>query len=115
MRYLIIHSAILTVALSTASARQYSGPELRAMFTFMPFPEYPYKLRFVQHMGGSGMFRMIVDERGKVTAVTTLQSTGHPELDAEASKGLMRWKARPGQKREVDIPVTFDPWHVRQL
>ena len=39
--------------------------------------------------------------------VTTLQSTCHAELDAEAIKGLMRWKARPSQKREVDIPVTF--------
>src|SRR5262249_31115476 len=25
-------------------------PELKAMFTFMPMPEYPYRLRFVQHM-----------------------------------------------------------------
>jgi len=97
------------MALSSAIARRYSGPELKATFTFMPQPEYPYKLRFMQHIGGSGMFRMIVDERGKVTAVTALQSMGHSELDAEAIKGLMRWKAQAGQKREGDIPVTFIP------
>ena len=113
MKRFILCILLISVALSSSTARRYSGPELKAMFTFMPWPEYPYKLRFVQHMGGSGMFRMIVDERGKVTAVTALQSTGHPELDAGAIKGLMRWKARPGPKREVDIPVTFDPWHVK--
>jgi TonB family protein len=115
MRHFILCITLATLAMSSATARRYSGPELKAMFTFMPMPEYPYKLRFVQHMGGSGMFRMIVDERGKVITVTALQSTAHPELDAEAIKGLMRWKARPGPKREVDIPVTFDPSHVRQL
>jgi TonB family protein len=109
MRRLILFITLVLMTLSSAIARRYSGPELKAMFTFMPKPEYPYKLRFVQHMEGSGMFRMIVDERGKVTAVTALQSTGHPELDAEAIKGLMRWKARPGQQREVDVPVTFIP------
>jgi TonB family protein len=109
MKCFILSIALMSVALSSSTARRYSGTELKATFTFMPKPEYPYKLRFVQHMEGSGMFRMIVDEGGKVTAVTALQSTGHPELDAEAIKGLMRWKARSGQKREVDIPVTFIP------
>jgi TonB family protein len=109
MKCFILSIALLSVALSSSTARRYSGPELKAMFTFMPRPDYPYNLRFVQHLGGSGMFRMIVDERGKVTAVTTVQSTGHAELDGEAIKGLMRWKARPGQKRDVDIPVTFIP------
>jgi len=107
MKYFVLWIALIIIGISSVSARRYSGPELKAMFTFMPMPGYPYKLRFVQRLEGSGMFRMLVDEHGKVTNVTALQSTGHPALDAEAIKGLMRWKARPGPKREVDIPVTF--------
>src|SRR6202035_5357570 len=103
----ILWIALIALGLSSATARQYSPSELKAMFTFAPRPEYPYKLRFVQRLEGSGVFRMLVDEHGKVTNVTVLQSTRHPELDAESIKGLMRWKARPGPKREVDIPVTF--------
>ena len=41
---------IMSVALSSSTTGRYCGPELKAMFTFMPMPEYPYKLRFVQHM-----------------------------------------------------------------
>ena len=53
------------------------------------------------------MFRVLFDEGGKVTEVKALESTGHPELDAEAIKGLMRWKAKPGPKCEGDVPITF--------
>ena len=107
MKRFILWIAFIAVSLSSATARQYSASELKAMFTFAPKPEYPYKLRFVQRLEGSGVFRMFVDEHGKVANVTVLQSTRHPELDAEAIKGLIRWKARPGPKREVDIPITF--------
>ena len=107
MKHCILWITLIVLGLSSAIARQYSGAELKATFTFAPRPEYPYKLRFVQRLEGSGVFRMLVDEHGKVTNVTVLQSTGHPALDAESIKGLMRWKARPGPKREVDIPITF--------
>ena len=55
------------------------------------------------------MFRIFFDEKGRVTQVKVLASMGHPELDAVTIKTLMRWKARPGPAREVDIPVTFMP------
>jgi len=76
------------------------------MFTFMPLPDYTYKARLF-HLAGDGMFRLLVNEQGKVTSVVTLQSTGHPELDREVVKAYMRWRARPGPKREVDVPTTF--------
>ena len=98
--------ALLLLSLSPALARRYSGAEMRAMFTFMPRPDYPYKARLF-HLEGDGMFRLLVNEQGKVTSVATLQSTGHPELDREAVKAYMRWRARPGSKREVDVPTTF--------
>lgn len=103
-RYIAI--ALLLLSVSAAFARRYSGAETKAIFTFMPWPDYPYKLR-IAHMTGDGMFRLFVNEQGKVTSVTALQSTGHSELDAEAAKAYMRWRARPGTKREVDVPTTF--------
>lgn len=72
----------------------------------MPRPEYPYKLREM-HMTGNGLFKVLVDEKGKVTDVLTMQSTGHVELDAESVKALKRWRGRPGPKRDIDLPITF--------
>jgi outer membrane biosynthesis protein TonB len=42
-----------------------------------------------------------------VTAVTVLKSTGHKILDSEAVETLNLWVARRGERREVDVPVTF--------
>src|SRR6266480_6467973 len=93
--------ALLLLSLSPALARRYTGAEIKAMFTYMPWPGYPYHARSI-HMTGEGLFRLLVDEQGRVTSVVALQSTGERELDAEAIKTYMRWQARPGSKREVD-------------
>src|SRR5467141_4886989 len=96
--------ALLLLSVSPAFARRYTGAEIKAMFTYMPWPDYPYHARSI-HMTGVGMFRLLVNEQGRVTSVVTLQSTGQPELDAEAIKTYLRWLARPGAKREVDVPT----------
>jgi TonB family protein len=103
-RYIAI--ALLLLSASPTLARQYSGAEIKAMFTYMPWPDYPYHARSI-HMTGVGMFRLLVNEEGRVTSVVTLQSTGERELDAEAIKTYMRWQARPGPKREVGVPTKF--------
>ena len=87
-------------------AKRYTDAELRATFMKMPPPEYPFEARSHHHTG-SGLFRLIVDERGAVTSVDVLKSTGHPELDYCSVSGFRRWYARPGARREVDVPVTF--------
>ena len=53
------------------------------------------------------MFRLHVNERGTVTAVTVVKSTGYRSLDSEAIETFKRWVARRGERREVDVPVTF--------
>ena len=50
---------------------------------------------------------MYVNENGRVTAIKILKSTRHPELDAEVMKALIRWRAKPGRKWDLDIPITF--------
>jgi TonB family protein len=89
-------------------ARRYSQAEIRAMFVFAPLPRSTYKL-FSLKVRGSGLFRLFVNEQGKVTSVSVLKSIGHPQIDVAMAKTFSSWRARPGPKREVDIPVDFGP------
>ena len=89
-----------------ALAKRYSDAELERMFVSRTPPHYPADLRR-RRVTGSGIFRLYVDEQGKVTAIGVMESTGNKRLDAEALKALVRWRAKPGEKREIDQPVTF--------
>ena len=100
-----IGSALMISAFN-AMARPYSDAERKAMFVRAPTPDYPYEARRRKEEG-TGLFRLLVDERGKVTNVTVLRSTGHPILDAEGLRALKAWLARPGERREVDVPLRF--------
>jgi TonB family protein len=81
-------------------------PDLKSVFLTMPTPVYALELRR-RHITGSGIFTLSVDEKGKVTDVTVRQSTGHRELDSQAIYGLRQWRARPGPRRQIDVPMTF--------
>jgi TonB family protein len=50
---------------------------------------------------------MQIDEQGRVTGVSVLESTGHKELDSLAVKALSRWRGQPGPKWALDMPITF--------
>ena len=76
------------------------------MFLRMVQPQYPPEARG-RIWEGRGLFRLHINERGIVTAVTVLKSTGHQILDAEAVETLKGWIARRGERREVDVPVNF--------
>jgi TonB family protein len=104
-RWLLAISIAAAIA-AQAGAKRYSDAELKAMFTYRPYPQYPYAFR-KRHITGSGWFRMYVDQAGTVTAIKVLASTGHHGLDVETPRALIRWRARPGERREVDMPVTF--------
>jgi TonB family protein len=89
-----------------ALAGQYPEAVWKARFTHRPFPDYPAALR-MRRMTGDGIFRMYVDEQGRVTAITILKSTGHKELDIVAMKALVEWRGKPGPKWELDMPISF--------
>ncbi len=86
--------------------RSIGYPDLRKEFLSMPTPVYDLRLRR-SHITGSGVFTLTVDEKGKVTDVTVRKSTGHRELDAQAIYGLRQWRAKPGARRQIDVPLTF--------
>lgn len=75
-------------------------PNLKAVFLSMPTPVYALELRR-RNITGNGIFSVSVDEKGKVTDVTVRKSTGHRELDAQATYGLRQWRAKPGLHRRI--------------
>jgi TonB family protein len=91
---------------SPVLAAQYPEAEWKARFTYRPFPDYPAAYR-KRHFTGSGVFRMHVDEQGRVAAITILKSTGHKELDILAMKALVEWRGKPGPKWDLDMPITY--------
>ena len=97
---------ILLTLVSSAWAKRYSDAEWKAMFVRHPRPDYPVNYRR-RHLTGSGLYRIYVDERGEVTSIGIITSTGHRELDLHVMKTLIRWRAVPGLKREVDMPISF--------
>jgi len=105
-RWLVLCGLLTTALLTSAVAKRYTDAELKAMFVSRTPPYYPVELR-QRRVTGSGVFRLYVDQQGKVTAIGVLESTGNKQLDAEALKAFVRWRAKPGAKREVDQPVTF--------
>lgn len=102
----LVFAIILALGLSSAEARRYTFFELREIFFLMPKPDYPIELRRL-HLSGRGVYRLRINERGDVTGIRILEKTGIPPLDIEVLKAFIRWRARPGPKREVDVPVRF--------
>ena len=88
------------------SDRLISSDEIRARFIETPKPDYPEIARRLHHTG-TGLYGLYFDVRGEVSGIRIFKSTGHPELDIAALKGLVRWRAKPGPKWKVKLPVTF--------
>jgi TonB family protein len=100
----IVSLFVLLAMCSGALGKHYTTAEINAMFVRCPVPEYPVEVRR-RHI--TGTFRLFVDERGRVTNVTTIETTKNAQLDASAIRAFRQWQAKPGPKREVDVPATF--------
>jgi len=105
---LIISTSFVTTSLvaTTPKITYAAYPQVLTMFWKKYLPAYPAAARRAR-MQGSGVFRMYIDENGIVTKIGVIKCTGHKLLDVSASAGLSRWGAKPGRRREVDMPVTF--------
>jgi len=101
-----VFAIAIAATLYGETERSIGYPDLRKEFLSMPTPVYDLRLRR-SHITGSGVFTLSVDEKGKVTDVTVRKSTGHRELDAQAIYGLRQWRAKPGARRQIDVPLTF--------
>lgn len=107
-----------------------SRAEIKQTFTYSPYPTVPSDLEGYagSKVGGTGTYRLIVDPKGAVNQVTILKGfavtavyderfsdvkgNAVPALDQVMVQALMRWRAKPGPPRIVDIYWSFGthPW-----
>src|SRR5690349_10444370 len=102
-----------------------SQADIKQTFSYSPYPAVPDELEGYagSQVGGTGTYRLIVDAQGAVTQVTILKGftvtavyderfsnvKGNtvPALDQVMVQALMRWRAKPGPMRIVDIYWSF--------
>jgi hypothetical protein len=102
-----------------------SRAEIKQTFTYFPYPIVPTELEGYagSQVGGTGTYRVIVDAHGTVTQVTILKGftvnavyderfsnvkgNAVPALDQVMVQALMRWRAKTGPTRVVDIYWSF--------
>jgi hypothetical protein len=107
-----------------------SRAEIKQIFNYSPYPAVPSELEGYagSQVGGTGTYRLTVDAQGTVTQVTILKGftvtavyderfpdvkgNAVPALDKVMVQALMRWRAKTGQSRVVDIYWSFGthPW-----
>ena len=107
-----------------------STAEIKQTFSYSPFPAIPSELEGYggSQVGGTGTYRLAIDTQGAVTQVTILKGftvaavyderfsdakgNAVPALDKVMVQALMRWRAKPGPIRIVDIYWSFGtrPW-----
>jgi hypothetical protein len=107
-----------------------SSAEIKQTFTYSPYPAVPSELEGYagSQVGGTGTYRLTVDAQGAVTQVTILKGftvnaiyderfsnvkgSTVPALDNVMVQALMRWRAKSGPTRVVDIYWSFGtrPW-----
>ena len=100
-----------------------SRADLYQIFTYHPYPAIREEIRYNSRLSGTGMYRLTVDTQGAVSQIQTLKrfmvrysapngsvQTGFmPGFDKDLLQTLIRWRAKPGPVRVVDIYWTFAP------
>jgi hypothetical protein len=102
-----------------------SRADIKQTFTYSPHPTVPSELEGYagSQVGGTGAYRLTVDADGAVNQVTILKGftvnavyderfsnvkgNAVPALDQVMVQALMRWQAKPGPMRLVDIYWSF--------
>jgi hypothetical protein len=87
----------------------HNDAEAKNVFTFFPYPQFPDTYHpdpRVLRPEELGIYRLEVTPEGKVSAVTMLKS-GNRMMDVISMKTFVRWRAKPGQLRVVDVFISF--------
>jgi hypothetical protein len=83
--------------------------EAKKVFTYFPYPPYPdwYHPDLSRpHPPDIGAYRIEVTPEGTVSAVTMLKSANRM-MDVISMKTFVRWRAKPGPLRVVDVICSF--------
>jgi protein TonB len=96
-----------------ASANATSGSRMtQAAYLFNPHPSYPELARKAGH-AGVVILRVSVSERGRVSALHIVKSSGYALLDDRARTTVLRWTFKPARRdgrpvsTQVEVPIRF--------
>jgi TonB family protein len=73
---------------------------------YAPGPKLAPKVR-ARHLCGKGLFALHIRPDGAVSAVQTVQSTGHAELDMASIAAFSKWRFNPGEFKVVRVPINY--------
>src|SRR3954462_4386662 len=100
--------AAIAIVLSAGSsaaqppaAQVFTGPDLGRYFERIWLPDYPFAARR-NRVSGRGTYRAYLEPSGAVTRVVVIKSAGLRDLDDAVVLAALKWKGRPGKKRDVD-------------
>ena len=72
-----------------------------------PFPYYPMDARRLRHEG-TVLLVATIGKGGEVVAVQLFKTSGHSDLDEEATKAVRHWKAHKEYAgQNLGVPVIF--------
>ena len=91
---------------STSPIPQLAGRDVKILSA--PQPSYPPELE-TKRIGGSGRFEIDFDENGNAESTEIIQSTGQRLLDSNTVRVLMQWRASPGSRSKIIVPITYTP------
>jgi len=87
----------------------HNDAEAKTVFTYFPYPQFPdwYQPDFSHPQPDDiGVYRIEVTPEGTVSAVTILKNANRM-MDVISMKTFVRWRAKPGPVRVVDVFCSF--------
>jgi hypothetical protein len=85
----------------------HGDAEAKKVFTFFPYPPFPdWYHPDESDPPDLGIYRLEVTPEGSVSAITLLKSANRM-MDVISMKTLVRWRAKPGPLRVVDVFISF--------
>lgn len=84
----------------------HNDAEAKEIFTYFPYPPFPDWYQPDEGSLDLGIYRLEVTPEGSVSAITLLKSANRM-MDVISMKTCVRWHAKPGPLRVVDVFISF--------
>lgn len=87
----------------------HNDAEARPVFTYFPYPQFPDTYQPDEshpRPPDLGIYRLDVTPEGTVSGITLLKNANRM-MDVISMKTLIRWRAKPGPPRVIDVFISF--------